>query len=163
VDISDDLDFEIELIKQVDVNIDYIISLVGKEKGKEGLDREVISSMMKVVDSSPNLRSKKELIEAFLNQVNLDADASDEWHTFVNIQLEADVVKLIKTYNLKEAETRVYLEESFNDYGQIRTNGTTIDNLLPPMSRFSNGNRDELKQNVIDALTTLFDRYYGVL
>jgi len=119
--------------------------------------------MMKVVDSSPNLRSKKELIEAFLNQVNLNADASNEWHTFVNIQLEADVVKLIKTYNLKETETRVYLEESFNDYGQIRTNGTTIDNLLPPMSRFSNGNRDELKQNVIDALTTLFDRYYGVL
>jgi type I restriction enzyme R subunit len=162
-DISDDLDFEIELIKQVDVNIDYIINLVGKEKGKECLDREVIASMMKVVDSSPNLRSKKELIEAFLNQVNLNADASNEWHTFVNIQLEADVVKLIKTYNLKETETRVYLEESFNDYGQIRTNGTTIDNLLPPMSRFSNGNRDELKQNVIDALTTLFDRYYGVL
>ena len=71
--INDDIVFEIELIKQVEVSIDYILMLVEKYHDGNCEDKEILSTIRKAVDASIQLRSKKELIEQFISQVNVES------------------------------------------------------------------------------------------
>lgn len=160
-DISDDIVFEIELVKQVEVNIDYILALVKKYHDENCLDREAMASVLKVVDSSIQLRSKKELIAAFLNSINAGTDVDKDWLEFVRKQREEDLEKIIAEENLKPVETRQYIETSFAS-GALKTNGTAINEIMPPVRRFGGGNRAERKLAIIDKLKAFFDKYFGL-
>ena len=160
-DISDDIVFEIELVKQVEVNIDYILALVEKYHEENCLDAEAVSAIMKAVDSSIQLRSKKELIEAFLRTVNLDTNVGEDWRTFVDTQMEADIQKIITEEKLKPEPTRLFMDYSLK-FGQMKTNGTIIDEIMPPVSRFGGG-RVKKKADIIKRLQAWFDMYYGVI
>ena len=160
-DISDDIEFEIELAKQIEVNIDYILALVKKYHDDNCLNAEAVAAVMKAVDSSLQLRSKKLLIEAFLNTINTETDITGEWKQFAEQKKEEDLQQIITEEKLKEAETRNYLEQCFAE-GQLRTSGTMIDDIMPPVRRFGGGNRAEKKQTVIDKLTEFFERYFGI-
>ena len=70
--INDDVVFELELIRQVDINIDYILMLVEKYHATNGADKSIIGVIDRAVGSSPELRSKKELIDGFIATVNTD-------------------------------------------------------------------------------------------
>ena len=84
-----------------------------------------------------------------------------EWRTFVAEQKENDLQKIIADENLKEEETRKFVETSFRD-GSVKTTGTDIDKLMPPISRFGGGNRTEKKKNIIEKLIAFFDKYFGI-
>ena len=160
-DITDDIVFEIELIKQIEINIDYILMLVKKYHDSHCDDKEVLITIRKAVDASPELRSKKALIETFIAGINDVDDVMLEWRAFVAEEKERQLSAIIREENLKDAETRKFIEASFRD-GSIKTSGTAIDKLLPPMSRFGGGNRAEKKQGVIDKLKTFFERFFGI-
>lgn len=160
-DISDDLVFEMELVKQVEVNIDYILALVAKYHDDNSLDAEAVARILKAVDSSTQLRSKRELIEAFLRIVNVDTDVNEDWHTFVDVEMEADIQKIIDEEKLKPEQTRAYIAKSF-DFGSLKTNGTVIDNIMPPVSRFGGG-RAKKKTGVIEKLKGFFEKYIGLI
>lgn len=160
-DITDDIIFEIELIKQIEINIDYILMLVKKYHDSHCDDKEVLITIQKAVDASPELRSKKALIESFIAGINDVDDVMTEWRTFVAEQKERELVKIIQEENLKEEETRKFIEISFRD-GNVKTTGTDITNLMPPTSRFGSGNREEKKQNVISKLVDFFERFFGI-
>lgn len=160
-DITDDIVFEIELIKQIEINIDYILMLVQKYHDSHCDDKEVLVTIQKAVDSSPELRSKKALIETFISGINDVSDVMLEWRTFVAEQKENDLQKIIADENLKEEETRKFVETSFRD-GSVKTTGTDIDKLMPPISRFGGGNRTEKKKNIIEKLIAFFDKYFGI-
>ena len=160
-DITDDIVFEIELIKQIEINIDYILMLVKKYHDSHCDDKEVLITIRKAVDASPELRSKKALIETFIAGINDVDDVMLEWRAFVAEEKERQLSAIIREENLKDAETRKFIETSFRD-GSIKTSGTAIDKLLPPMSRFGGGNRAERKQGVIDKLRAFFERFFGI-
>lgn len=160
-DITDDIVFEIELIKQIEINIDYILMLVKKYHDSHCDDKEVLITIRKAVDASPELRSKKALIETFIAGINDVDDVMLEWRAFVAEEKERQLSAIIREENLKDAETRKFIEASFRD-GSVKTSGTAIDKLLPPMSRFDGGNRAEKKQGVIDKLKTFFERFFGI-
>ena len=160
-DITDDIVFEIELIKQIEINIDYILMLVKKYHDSHCDDKEVLITIRKAVDASPELRSKKALIETFIAGINDVDDVMLEWRAFVAEEKERQLSAIIREENLKDAETRKFIEASFRD-GSVKTSGTAIDKLLPPMSRFGGGNRVEKKQGVIDKLKTFFERFFGI-
>lgn len=160
-DISDDLVFEMELVKQVEVNIDYILTQVAKYHDDNSLDAEAVARIMKAVDSSTQLRSKKELIEAFLQIVNVDTNVHEDWHTFVDVEMEADIQKIIDEEKLKPEQTRAYIAKSF-DFGSLKTNGTVIDDIMPPVSRFGGG-RAKKKTGVIEKLKGFFEKYIGLI
>jgi len=159
--INDDLVFEMELVKQVEVNIDYILMLVQKYHDSNCQDKEIIGAIDRAIRSSLELRSKKELIENFIATVNADSHVEQDWHKFVKEQQETDLVELISSEKLKDDETRKFLQNSFRD-GVIKTTGTDIDKLMPPVSRFGGGNRVEKKQSVIEKLKAFFDKYIGL-
>lgn len=160
-DIIDDIVFEVELIKQIEINIDYILMLVKKYHDTHCEDKEVLITINKAIDASPELRSKKALIETFIAGINEADDIMTEWHDYVVAKREEDLENIIKEERLKPEETRKFLENAFRD-GEIKTAGTDIDKLMPPVSRFGGGKRAEKKQGVINMLKTFFEKYFGI-
>ena len=160
-DITDDIVFEIELIKQIEVNIDYILMLVQKYHDSHCDDKEVLITIQKAVDASPELRSKKALIETFIAGINDVSDVMLEWRTFVAEEKERQLVAIIQEENLKDDETRRFMESSFRD-GSVKTSGMDIDRMMPPISRFGSSNRAAKKQTVIEKLQAFFERFFGI-
>ncbi len=159
--INDDIVFEIELIKQVEVNIDYILMLVEKYHDGNCEDKEILATIRKAVDASIQLRSKKELIEQFISRVNVESSVQSDWRRYVSEQEEADLTAIISGENLKPIETRKFMENAFRD-GAIKTTGTDIDKLMPPVSRFGGGNRSKKKQGIIEKFKVFFEKYFGL-
>lgn len=159
--INDDLVFETELIRQVEINIDYILLLVQKYHDSNCTNKEILVNISKAIGSSIQLRSKKELIENFIGSVNADTDVEKSWKDFVRQRKDEDLKEIIDSEHLKPQETRTFIDNSFRD-GQVRTTGTDIDKILPPMSRFGGGNRQEKKKSVIDKIQAFFERYFGL-
>ena len=162
-DITNDIVFEVELIKQIEINIDYILMLVKKYKDGNCEDKEIIVDIRRAVDASSELRSKKELIESFIANVNGIDDVFSDWREFVKEEKEKELAALIAGENLKPDETVRFINNAFRD-GELKTTGVGIDNLLPPMRRFGGGsNRAEKKQTVIEKLKAFFEKYFGIV
>lgn len=160
--INDDLVFETELIRQVEINIDYILLLVQKYHDSNCTNKEILVNISKAVGSSLQLRSKKELIENFIGSVNADTDVEKSWKDFVQQRKDEDLKEIIDSEHLKPQETKTFIDNSFRD-GQVRTTGTDIDKILPPMSRFGGSdNRQEKKKTVVEKLQAFFERYFGL-
>ena len=161
--IIDDVVFEMELVKQVEVNIDYILMLVAKYHEDNCKDKEILVAIDKAIKSSLQLRSKKELIENFINTINTDSNINDDWQEFVKEQKKLDIQNLIGEEKLKPEETVKFVDNAFRD-GILKTTGTDLDKIMPPVSRFGGGgSRDKKKQKVIEKLKKLFEKYYGLI
>ena len=160
-DINDDIIFETELIEQVDINIDYILMLVKKYHDCHQEDKEILIDIQKAIDSSPDLRSKKQLIENFINGIDDVDDIMSEWRRYIIEQREKDLEALIEEEQLNDAETRKYLHSCFQN-GEVKETGTDIERLIPPVSRFGKGKKIMKKQIIIDKLRGFFDRYFGI-
>ena len=160
-DITDDIVFEIELIKQIEINIDYILILVKKYHDSHSEDREVLVTIKKAIDASPELRSKKKLIEAFIADVNTIEDVIIGWNKYVSEQREKELNQIIEEERLNPEETRKFLENTFR-YGEVKTVGTDINKIMPPMSRFGGGNRTKKKQTIIEKIQKFFEKYFGI-
>ena len=159
--INDDVIFEIELIKQVEINIDYILMKVAEYYKSNKKDKEILIDIKKAINSSIELRSKKELIEGFIDRVNSSKNVTDDFKKFVREEKEKDLEKVIEEEKLKPEETKKFIDNSLRD-GTLKTTGTDIDKLLPPVSRFGGGNRIEKKLGVIEKLKGFFDKYLGL-
>ncbi len=160
--IDDDIVFEMELVKQIEVNIDYILMLVAKYHKSNCEDKEILIAIDRAIKSSIELRSKKELIENFIATINTQTDVNSDWRRFVLEQKETDLSALITEEKLKDEETRKYIENAFRD-GGVKTTGTDIDKLMPPVSRFGGGNRAAKKQTVIEKIQAFFEKYFGIV
>lgn len=159
-DITDDVVFEIELIKQIEINIDYILLLVKKYHDLHCDDKEVLITIHKAIDASPELRSKKALIDNFIDGINDVSDVMVEWREYVAKEKERQLNEIITEENLKPEETHKFIENSFRD-GGIKTTGTDIDKIMPPVSRFGGG-REKKKRTIIEKLKVFFERFFGI-
>jgi len=162
--INDDVVFEIELIKQVEINVDYILMLVEKyrESRGDGQDKEARAEISRAVDSSPSLRNKRDLVEAFVDSLSVDGEIDQEWQAFIAAKKEQELQDIIADEHLKPAETKVLVETAFRD-GAIAASGTAITRVMPPVSRFApNGGLGEKKQRVLLRLGVFFDRFFGL-
>ena len=158
--INDDIVFEMELVKQIEVNIDYILMLVAKYHKSNCKDKQVLIAIDRAIKSSLQLRSKKELIENFISTINADTDVQRDWRKFVKEQEETDLNNLIEEEKLKAEDTRKFITNAFRD-GTLKTTGTDIDKILPPVSRFGGG-RAKKKQTVLEKLKAFFEKYFGL-
>ncbi len=165
--ITDDVIFEIELVKSVEVNIDYILMMIRKYAegcGKDLMaDREIVGSITRAINASPSLRSKRDLIEAFIASVSV-ADMDEDWRRFVAERREAELDAIIVGEGLKPDETRAFMSAAFRD-GAVQTAGTAVARILPPMPRFGAGAADryvEKRAAALDVLQTFFERFFGL-
>jgi type I restriction enzyme R subunit len=162
--INDDVVFEIELIKQVEINVDYILMLVEKylkAKGT-GADKEIRATIERAINASPSLRNKKDLIEQFVESVSSATKVDKEWLAFIASKKTEELERIIADEGLNAAETKAFVDNAFRD-GAIPTTGTAITKILPPVSRFSKNNGHSVKkQSVLDKLAAFFERYFGL-
>ena len=158
--IVDDVVFEMELVRQVDVNIDYILMLVEKHRGDFDKNRELAGAIDKAIGSSLELRSKRKLIEDFIASLNASAGVAEQWMEFVERRKNEELEALIARERLKREETMKFFATALRD-GVMKTTGTDIDLILPPLSRFGTV-RQETKARVTAALQEMFERYNGI-
>ena len=160
--VNDDIEFEMELIKQVEINIDYILMLIRKYKDSNLGDKEIVVNINKAIDSSVDLRNKKELIQKFVASLTPSSNIDDEWTNYVEIEKEAELVQIIADENLKEEETRTFISNSFRN-GEIQSAGTAFAKILPPVSRFSpSGDLTKKKETVLEKLKAYFERFFDI-
>ncbi len=161
--INDDLVFEMELMKSIEINIDYILFLVGQLNGEDNHDREIIIKAMKSIQASPDLRNKEELIRQFIESYTPDTDVHDRWSEFVRQSQRKEIETIIEEENLNRSKALDFIKQSFRN-GEIRESGTGIADILPPMGLFGNAGalRAEKKKIVIKRLKEFFDRFFDI-
>ena len=160
--VNDDVVFEMELIKQVDINIDYILGLIKKYHDDHTKNRELLVDINKAIDSSVELRNKKDLINQFIESLDIHSDIDDDWQKFVEGKKIEELEEIIKSENLDHDATYVFIKNAFRN-GSVATTGTAITNILPPVSRFSQtGERTKKRESVIDKLTGFFERFFNI-
>jgi type I restriction enzyme R subunit len=166
--ITDDLVFEIELIKQVEITVDYILLLVEQHRAAhgDGEDKEIRAAIDRAVDSSPGLRNKKDLIEAFVDSVSINGSVADQWQAYIAQRRVDELEAIIREENLRPEQAREFVAGAFRD-GRLTVTGTAITKVLPPMSRFggaggAGGGHEAKKRTVIEKLSAYFDRYFGL-
>ncbi len=164
-EINDDLIFEIELIKQVEVNVDYILLLVEKYLKKKGTreGEELRSTISREVSASPTLRNKKDLIESFVDSVSVNDKVDVAWVNFIRGKQQEELEQIIREEKLKPEETAAFVHRAFID-GHLATTGTDIVEIMPPVPKFSGGNRyATVKARIIERLQRYFERFFGLL
>lgn len=162
VQITLDVVFEMELVRQDEINIDYILAMVSKYHADNNRGKEILVDLERAISSSMNLRSKKELIMQFIRNVDPsgDVELGENWHKYVEQQKQIDLEYLISRFNLKHDETVKFMDIAFRD-ANFKTTGTDIDKIMPPMSRFGT-NRNQSKEQIIDELKQYYERYFGL-
>ena len=158
--INDDLVFEVELIKQVEVNIDYILMRVAEYQKSHMQDKTILTEIEKSIGASLELRSKKDLIYGFIDRVNMDTDIEKGWSEYVNERKEQDLQIITEEERLDQAKTRRYMHNALRDR-EFRTTGVEFDKLLPPMDIFS-PLREFIKERVISKLRVYFEKFLGL-
>lgn len=160
--VNDDIVFEMELIKQVEINIDYILELIRKYHESHLQDKEIVVSIGKAIDSSVELRNKKDLIENFIASLDANSLVDDDWRKFVEENRQKELEKIIADENLNKAETETFVKNAFRD-GFISETGTAITKILPPLNPFAADNQYMTKkQTVIEKLKSFLDRFFGI-
>lgn len=161
-DITDDVVFEIELVKQVEVNIDYILFLVEKYRKSHGKDSEVLVTINKAINSSPDLRDKKELIEKFIEQLTPDSKVDAAWREYVNQEKLKQFDTIIEEEKLKREETVDFIEDAYQR-GYVPEGGIELDGIMPPINPFDpSANREGKIQHVVERLKEFFNRFAGI-
>ena len=161
-DVTEDVVFEMELIKSIDVNIDYILGLVKKYHDTNMEDKEILVTIQKTIMASPDLRNKKDLIMSFIESLNQNSDVYKDFETFMNSKKKEELDKIINEESLNRKETYKFIKKSF-EQGKVETNGTEVSEILPPMNMFTPTNdRQEKKNKVIDKLLEFFDKFFSI-
>ena len=160
--VNDDIVFEMELIKQVEINIDYILALIKKYHESHLKDKEIVISINKAIDSSVDLRNKKELIERFIQSLTPSSDVEDDWQSFVDAKKLEELNRIIEEENLSKEETYKFINNAFRD-GYVQSTGTAITKVLPPVSRFTpTGDRTKKRETVLEKFGAFFSKFWDI-
>ncbi len=161
--ILDDVVFELELVKQIEINVDYILMLVKSLQEKSGdasADKEIRVAIERAVDSSFSLRSKKDLIQKFIQDVSIDTDVESYWSRFINEQKQMELEQIIEDENLEPARSHVLLERAFNT-GELKLEGSALSRIMPAVNMFSpKGDYSAQKSRVFEKLSAFFERFH---
>jgi len=160
--INDDLVFEMELIKQIEINIDYILGLVKKYHEDHIKNRELLVDINKAIDSSVELRNKKDLINQFIASLDNHSEVDEDWQKYVEKKKIEELEEIIKHENLDHDEAYKFVRNAFRN-GSVATTGTGLAKVLPPVSRFSpGGERSKKRESVLDKLTRFFEKFFDI-
>ena len=164
--VNDDLVFEIELVKQVEVGVDYVLMLVEKHREEvgDGEDKEIPVEIRRAVMSSPSLHNKRDLIEEFVHAVSAFGDVDEQWRAFIEQRRSEELAAIIRDEKLREGPAKALVEAALRN-GYVPTEGTAITRILPPTPRFrraADDSHDEKKRRVQAALAAYVERFRGL-
>ncbi|WP_052663613.1 type I restriction endonuclease subunit R [[Mycoplasma] testudinis] len=161
VSILEDLEFEVELVKQTEVNIDYILKIIASFDPSKIGNKELLIQLTKAINASPSLRSKKELILEFAGRVNPgDEISEDSWNYFVIDKKKEELDHLINEEKLDPQKTDRYIHDAFIK-GYITDEGEDFYELIPKLDLFSPVSQQKRKE-IFEKIKDFFERYLNL-
>ena len=163
VDFSD-VEFEIDLLKTDEINLDYILALI-LSKVKESEDIENLKSdVRRVIRSSLGTRSKEELIIDFINSTKVSElknteDILESFYSFARKQKSSSISKLIEEEKLKSGSNH-FIEKAVAK-GYVDYAGDELDSIIPPTSR-RQGAREKKKTVIMEKIRDIVDIFVGI-
>jgi type I restriction enzyme R subunit len=159
-----DIIFEVELLKQFDIDLEYIFNLIG-QYNKVNNTEETIAKLKKLLNSSIEFRNKDDLFYDFVKiikdkEIN-ENNIHDEWDNFINKRKLEELDKLIEENKLNKEETYKYIDKTFEN-GKVKEIGTDIDKILPRVGFSANSNRFKLKSDMYEKIRNFFDRFFTI-
>ncbi len=161
VDIVGDMVFELELARHLEVDIDFILFLIGQIEDNYASRKEITAQVNRRIDSSIKLRSKKELINNFIDRYNAGEDSQKKWIEFVEQEKEKELEAIIEEENLKPEKTRDFINNCLLN-GKLETTGMALSEIMPRMSRFS-PNREKKRNGIIHRLLGFIAKFAGII
>ena len=129
-----DVTFEVELVQQITVNIDYILKILSKNKDNLN-STKFAEEMERSIISSPELRPKKNLIKKFASNINFsEEDILKSWIDFKNKEMNNELDKMIREgYDNRplSKDTRNIVEKIL-DNNTFTLSSDLISKILPP-------------------------------
>ena len=158
------VEFQIDLLKTDEINLDYILSLILK-KSKEHDDIETLKSeIRRIIRTSLGTRAKEDLIMNFINKTDLSeiknsGDILESFYKYANEEKKIKIDELIENEGLKKDSER-FIEKSINK-GFVDYAGAELDSILPPTSR-RKGAREAKKQTVLQKIRNIVEIFIGI-
>ena len=163
IDFSD-IEFQIDLLKTNEINLDYILSLILK-KSEEHDDIETLKSeIRRIIRTSLGTRAKEDLVMNFINKTDLSelknsSDILESFYKYASEEKKIKIYELIENESLKKDSER-FIERSINR-GFVDYAGAELDSILPPTSR-RKGAREAKKQTVLQKITNIVEIFIGI-
>ncbi|VEU62901.1 type I restriction endonuclease subunit R [Mycoplasmopsis bovirhinis] len=162
-EIDDDIIFEMDLIRQQDVNIDYILSLLAQKTDQSNLTKEEVINIIDIVKGSESLRSKRELIYKFLESINGTKDISTQWNQFSEVEKKEKLDLLVYEEKLDIDKVRIVIEDAIRE-GKLSMEGDNFDKMFKEKGSLfissSVKNLNERKYRVYEKIEKYMDDFY---
>ena len=161
----DDVEFEVDLLKSQEINLDYILGLIFEHNKKTKSKADLVQEVRRVIRASLGNRAKEGLVIDFINQTDLDqigekASVIEAFFTFAQAEQQREAEALIESENLKAEEARRYITTSLKrEYASEK--GTELNSLLPKMSPL-NPQYLAKKQSVFQKIVAFVEKFKGV-
>ena|GEM_PF-997624 len=149
--------------EEVEINIDYVLGLIKQYHEDHTKNKEILVDINKAIDSSIELRNKKELINQFITSLDIHSIVDEDWQEFVEEKKVEELEKIIENENLDKEATYKFIKNAFRD-GSVPIVGTAIAKILPPTtSRFDpDGGYGKKRGSVLDKLTSFFNKFFDI-
>ncbi|ENM4042797.1 type I restriction endonuclease subunit R [Campylobacter upsaliensis] len=156
----DEVEFEVELLAQVEVSIEYILELIAKYHKDQATNYEPI---LKLLDSSLSLRSKKELFLRFIDSLHTQSNVEKDFSAYIKTHKNNALQDIINTLNLDPKKTKEFMHDSF-ERGELRDYGRAFGEILPPSPLFGKGAEQthKVREKALEKLQAFFELFKGL-
>ncbi|EDP6911873.1 type I restriction endonuclease subunit R [Campylobacter upsaliensis] len=156
----DEVEFEVELLAQVEVSIEYILELIAKYHKDQATNYEPI---LKLLDSSLSLRSKKELFLRFIDSLHTQSNVEKDFRAYIKTHKNNALQDIINALNLDPKKTKEFMQDSF-ERGELRDYGRAFGEILPPSPLFGKGAEQthKIREKALEKLQAFFELFKGL-
>lgn len=161
----DEVVFEVDLLKSLEINLDYILELIFENNKTRKDKATLVEDVRRLIRSSIGSRAKESLVVDFINQTDLDsikdkASIIDAFFSFAQAEQKREAEELIGSEGLNEDAAKRYLTTSLKREFASQ-NGTELNDILPKMSRL-NPQFLAKKQTVFQRIAAFVEKFKGV-
>ncbi|EPP1145737.1 type I restriction endonuclease subunit R [Campylobacter upsaliensis] len=156
----DEVEFEVELLAQVEVSIEYILELIAKYHKDQATSYEPI---LKLLDSSLSLRSKRELFLRFIDSLHTQSNVEKDFSAYIKTHKNNALQDIINALNLDPKKTKEFMQDSF-ERGELRDYGRAFGEILPPSPLFGKGAEQthKVREKALEKLQAFFELFKGL-
>ncbi|EAL9780465.1 type I restriction endonuclease subunit R [Campylobacter upsaliensis] len=156
----DEVEFEVELLAQVEVSIEYILELIAKYHKDQATNYEPI---LKLLDSSLSLRSKKELFLRFIDSLHTQSNVEKDFRAYIKTHKNNALQDIINALNLDPKKTKEFMQDSF-ERGELRDYGRAFGDILPHSPLFGKGAEQthKVREKALEKLQAFFELFKGL-
>ncbi len=161
----DDVEFEVDLLKSQEINLDYILEQIFENNKKEKDKSALVDNVRRMIRASVGNRAKESLLVDFINQTDLDwlgdkTSVIESFFTFAREEQRREAGELIRDENLNTEAAKRYISISIKrEFAS--DNGTELNTILPRMSPL-NPQYLTKKQSVFQKIVAFVDKFKGV-